>query len=152
MVRFPLPKLVLVRLPRRHRRPSRSAEHVTVGLAVMAIATAGTVIVGEVSRLARRRREIRQRADARQSRRGRGPATLDAAAVVRNAYSEAPRRETVLFNILSGFLGAFASCASRPGRSGAGGGPSGATSVGGRHIHHFVPGILLPSLAAAPPW
>ena len=59
-----------------------------------------------------------------------------------SGYAEAPRSETVLFNLLAGFLASFAWSGSRPG------GPRRwrpfrNISVGGRHIHHFVPGILL---------
>jgi len=110
----------------------------------MAIATAGTVIAGEVSRLARRRRESDNVPTPDNPAEAAGLATLDAAAVVRNAYSEAPRRETVLFNILSGFLGAFAiirllTWSIRRDRLPVGGD----IVIGQRHIHHFVPGIIV---------
>ena len=110
----------------------------------MAIATAGTVIAGEVSRLARRRRESDNVPTPDNPAEAAGLATLDAAAVVRNAYSEAPRRETVLFNILSGFLGAFATIrlltwSIRGDRLPVGGD----IVIGKRHIHHFVPGIII---------
>jgi hypothetical protein len=58
-------------------------------------------------------------------------------------YDEAPRSETVLFNLLAGFLGSFALVRLStlgirdewwPFRN---------VRVGGRHIHHFVPGIVL---------
>jgi len=110
----------------------------------MAIATAGTVIAGEVSRLARRRRESDNVPTPDNPAEAAGLATLDAAAVVRNAYAEAPRRETVLFNILSGFLGAFATIrlltwSIRGDRLPVGGD----IVIGERHIHHFVPGIII---------
>ena len=58
-------------------------------------------------------------------------------------YTEAPRSETVLFNLLAGFLGSFAARAhihlGNPRRLG----PFRNVSVGGHHIHHFVPGILI---------
>jgi hypothetical protein len=67
----------------------------------------------------------------------------DTVGVAVRGYEEAPRYETVLFNLLGGFLGSFAlvrlsTWAIRDGR-----GPFRNVRVGGRHIHHFVPGILL---------
>jgi hypothetical protein len=58
-------------------------------------------------------------------------------------YTAAPRSETVLFNLLAGFLGSFglvrlSTYGIRRRR-----GPFRNLSIGGRHIHHFVPGILL---------
>ncbi len=110
----------------------------------MAIATAGTVIAGEVSRLARRRRDDESIPTPDNAAELAGLATRDTATVVRNAYAEAPRRETVLFNILSGFLGAFAiirllTWSIRGGRLPVGGD----IVIGKRHIHHFVPGIII---------
>jgi hypothetical protein len=70
-------------------------------------------------------------------------AAADTVGVAVRGYEEAPRYETVLFNLLGGFLGSFAlvrlsTWAIRDGR-----GPFRNVSIGGRHIHHFVPGILL---------
>lgn len=70
-------------------------------------------------------------------------AAADTVGVAVRGYEEAPRYETVLFNLLAGFLGSFAmvrlsTWAIRDGR-----GPFRNVSIGGRHIHHFVPGILL---------
>jgi hypothetical protein len=70
-------------------------------------------------------------------------AAADTVGVAVRGYVEAPRYETILFNLLGGFLGAFAlvrisTWAIRDGR-----GPFRNVQIGGRHIHHFVPGILL---------
>jgi len=70
-------------------------------------------------------------------------AAADTVGVAVRGYEEAPRYETVLFNLLAGFLGSFATVrlstwAIRDGR-----GPFRNVSIGGRHIHHFVPGIVL---------
>ena len=70
-------------------------------------------------------------------------AAVDTVGVAVRGYEEAPRHETVLFNLLAGFLGSFAmvrlsTWAIRDGR-----GPFRNVSIGGRHIHHFVPGILI---------
>ena len=73
-----------------------------------------------------------------------GRATQDTVAVAVEGYEATPRHETVLFNLLTGFVVALrARCGSR--RPGIRGGwwPAGNVRLGGRHIHHFVPGILL---------
>jgi hypothetical protein len=70
-------------------------------------------------------------------------AAADTVGVAVRGYAEAPRSETVLFNLLAGFLGSFAlvrlsTWGIRENR-----GPFRNVSIRGRHIHHFVPGILL---------
>lgn len=70
-------------------------------------------------------------------------AAADTVGVAVRGYAEAPRSETVLFNLLAGFLGAFVTVrfstwAIRDGR-----GPFRNVRIGGRHIHHFIPGIVL---------
>jgi hypothetical protein len=118
----------------------RGADRVTVGLAGLAVGTAGSVLVVEAVRLARRR--LRQ-APAPAALGAAGQATQDTVAVVVEGYGAAPRGETVLFNILAGFVGAFALV--RLSTAGIRGGwwPSRNVRLGGRHIHHFVPGILI---------
>ena len=107
----------------------------------MALAAAGTVIAGQFSRmLARRASEARDPEALLESA---PAAAADTVGVAVRGYEEAPRYETVLFNMLAGFLGSFAlvrlsTWAIRDGR-----GPFRNVSIGGRHIHHFVPGILL---------
>jgi hypothetical protein len=126
----------------------RRADRVTLGLAGVALATAGTVIAGELVRLARRRSEEAGSANgmldtAEQAALVAGEAAQDTVVVALAGYDATPRHETVLFNILSGFLGGFALM--RVSTWGIRGGwwPFGNVRVGGRHIHHFVPGILL---------
>lgn len=121
---------------------SKAAERVTVGIAAVAVAAAGTVIAGEVARLARRRRESKEEPPDSIGEAA-GIAALDTVTVARKAYEAAPRHETVLFNILSGFLGAFTLI--RLGTWGIRGGwwPTTDVVVGDTHVHHFVPGILL---------
>jgi hypothetical protein len=72
-----------------------------------------------------------------------GRATQDTVAVLVEGYEATPRAETVLFNMLSGFVFAFALI--RLSTSGIRGGwwPFGNVRLGGRHVHHFVPGILV---------
>jgi hypothetical protein len=119
-----------------------------VGLAILALATAGTVIAGEVVRLARRRARATSTPEsvvetAEAAILATGQATQDVAAVVREGYVAASRQETVLFNLLSGFLFSFALVRISTRGMRAGWWPLGSVRLGGRHIHHFVPGILL---------
>ena len=58
-------------------------------------------------------------------------------------YEDTPRSETILFNLLGGFLASFASVRLSTWGIRAGCGPFRNVRVDGRHIHHFVPGILL---------
>ena len=58
-------------------------------------------------------------------------------------YAATPRSETVLFNLLAGFLGSFTLVRLSTWGVRDEWGPFRNLSVGGRHIHHFVPGILL---------
>jgi hypothetical protein len=120
------------------------ADRVTLALAGMAVATAGSVLVGEAARLARRRlREAPAPAGPTAALGAAGHATQDAVTVVREGYGAASRGERVLFNMLSGFVGGFALM--RLSTSGIRGGwwPFGNVKLRGRHIHHFVPGILV---------
>ena len=71
-----------------------------------------------------------------------GRATQDTVVVAIEGYDATPRHETVLFNMLTGFVVAFALSGSRRWNS------RRLVAVrelrlGGRHIHHFVPGILI---------
>jgi hypothetical protein len=130
------------------RRSARRADRLTLGLAAAAAGTAGTVLLGELVRLTRRRVRpdtvpaILQEGPERTLETA-GRATQDAVAVVVEGYEATPRTEKVLFNMLLGFVSAFALI--RLSTTGIRGGwwPAGNVRLGGRHIHHFVPGILI---------
>jgi hypothetical protein len=129
------------------RRNGRRADRLTLGIAGLAVATAGTVIAGELARLTRRRAAAIEPADsvldtAEHAIATAGIVTQDAVAVVVEGYEAAPRSETVLFNILSGFVGGFALVRLSTAGIRSGWWPAGNVRLGGRHIHHFVPGIL----------
>jgi hypothetical protein len=139
----------------RRRRDRRRADRLTVGLAGLAIATAGSVLATEITRLARRRVRRPDPPDGRVGPPGgvlktaeqalgtAGRATQDTVAVAIEGYEATPRHETVLFNLLSGFVLGFALM--RLSTAGIRGGwwPFGNVRLGGRHIHHFVPGIAI---------
>jgi hypothetical protein len=133
------------RLPPLPRRPDgrrqRRTDRITVGLAVAALAGAGSVIGGQFGRMLQRRRHER---DGGQGLIENAPvAALDTVGVAVEGYSAAPRAETVLFNLLSGFLGSFALVRLSTWGIRSDWWPFGNVRVAGRHIHHFVPGILL---------
>ena len=136
------------------RKIEERADRVTLGLAALAAATAGSVAIGELAKLTRRRAKEAAEdpsvaepetvlATAEQAIVSTQLATQDAVAVAVEGYAATPRAETVLFNLLAGFTGALAGA--RISTHGMRGGwwPFGTVEVGGHHIHHFVPGILL---------
>ncbi len=122
-------------------------DRATVGLATVALLGAGAVLVDQFGRMfARRAAERRREEDA--ARPAATEKLLEAAAkdtvnVAVSGYAEAPHSEVVLFNLLAGFLGAFATVRLSTLGIRAQRGPFRNVHVRGRHIHHFVPGILL---------
>jgi hypothetical protein len=117
------------------------SERATAALAAVALGGAGTVLVGQFGRMLRRRSHQAQ--DGETLVEAAPAAALDTVGIAVVGYEEAARSETVLFNLLAGFLGSFAlvrlsAWGIRNGR-----GPFRNIRIGGRHIHHFVPGILL---------
>ncbi len=70
-------------------------------------------------------------------------AAVDTVGVALRGYADSPRSETILFNLLAGFLGAFAVVRISTWGIRDGWGPFRNVSLRGRHIHHFVPGILI---------
>lgn len=133
------------RLTRRARARTRfgwaRSERATLGLAGVSLGAAGAVMVGQFSRmLARRASEAH---DAEALLESAPAAAADTVGVAVRGYVEAPRYETVLFNLLAGFLGSFSLVRLSTLGIRDGWWPFRNVSVGGRHIHHFVPGILL---------
>jgi len=99
------------------------------------------VLAGQFGRMLRRRSRERDGSDGLVE--AAPAAAIDTVEVAVEGYAETPHTETVLFNLLAGFLGSFALVRVstlgirdewRPFRN---------VRVGGRHIHHFVPGILI---------
>jgi hypothetical protein len=102
-----------------------------------------TLIGGELLRLARRRRESEVAAAPASLVDAAGYATRDTIAVARRGIRATPHHETVLFNILQGFLAAFAIARISTWGIRSGWWPFENVRVSGRHIHHFLPGIVL---------
>jgi hypothetical protein len=72
-----------------------------------------------------------------------GQATQDAVAVLVEGYEASSRTEKVLFNMLTGFVSAFALVRLSTSGIRRGWWPFRNVRLAGRHIHHFVPGILI---------
>ena len=121
----------------------RKAERITVGLAVFAAGSLGTLFAAELLRMARRRRESSETETPATLADAAGYATRDTLAVARRGIIATPHHETVLFNILQGFLSAFAFARLSTWGIRHGWWPAGNVNLSGRHIHHFVPGIVL---------
>ena len=136
----PLPSLL-----RRRRRFSHwqqiKSDKATAALAAGTLAIAAAVVVAQYGRLLNRRTHSDETDEPLIT--SAPAAAADTVGVAIEGFSAAPRHELVLFNLLSGFLGTFAlvrltTWAIREGK-----GPFRNVEVGGRHIHHFVPGIVI---------
>jgi hypothetical protein len=107
----------------------------------VAIGTAGTVLAGQFARMLRRRSH--EHDDGENLVEAAPAAALDTVGVAVSGYTATPRSEVVLFNLLAGFLGSFALVRISTWGIRDKWWPFSNVSVGGRHIHHFVPGIVL---------
>lgn len=138
-----------MRLPTRLKRRAKARTHfgwarserATLGLAAVALGGAGVVLTGQFGRMLQRR--AREEEDGESLVEVAPAAAIDTVNVATAGYDEAPRSETVLFNLLAGFLGSFALVRLSTLGIRDEWGPFRNISVGGHHIHHFVPGILL---------
>jgi hypothetical protein len=140
-----------LRLPTRIKRRARArtrfgwarSERATVGLAAVALGGAGAVLADQFSRLLARRAHEPERPKPEALIEAAPAAAVDTVGVAVRGYAAAPRSETVLFNLLAGFLGSFALVRLSTWGIRDRWGPFRNVSVGGHHIHHFVPGILI---------
>jgi hypothetical protein len=136
-----LPTRISRRAKARTRFGWARSEHATIGLAAVALAGAGVVLAGQFGRMLSRRSH--DPADGESLVEAAPVAALDTVGVAVSGYAETPRSETILFNLLAGFLGSFAFMrlstlgVRRQWRLFFN------VRMGGRHIHHFVPGILI---------
>ena len=129
------------RLPTRvtRRAKARTRFHWALAPAALALGGAGAVLAGQFGRMLARRSH--QEPDGLVE--AAPAAALDTVSIAVSGYAEAPRSETVLFNLLAGFLGSFALVRVSTLGIRDDWWPFRNVSVGGRHIHHFVPGILI---------
>jgi hypothetical protein len=115
-----------------------------VVLAVLAATTVTAVVAGEVARVWRRgSAPLPQEADSLLP--AAEEAAVETVAVAREGYRHGSRRENVVFNLLTSFVTTFivARSVSAVLRRRSTFGPFRDLKVGRRHIHHFVPGIVL---------
>ncbi len=136
----PLPSLLRRRKRFSHWQQIKS-DKATAALAAGTLAIAAAVVIAQYGRLLNRRTHSPESDEPLIT--SAPAAAVDTVGVAIEGFSAAPRHELVLFNLLSGFLGTFAvvrltTWAIREGK-----GPFRNVEVGGRHIHHFVPGILI---------
>jgi hypothetical protein len=128
----------------RRGRSFAAVERKTLALGVAAYAVTAAALLAEFGRVWRRGSaplpsETASVLDAA------GQAAGEAVAVAVSGYREMPRRENALFNLLASFSASFSLARAvtyllrRRSRVG----PFRNLRIGERHIHHFVPGILL---------
>lgn len=138
------------RRPARHlarrvgRRPSRrwgAPEKRTAALAALSLASLAAVAATELGRV------FRRTAGASPASEGwletAEQAIPQTVAVAREGYGAAPARENALFNLLSGFVLAFGLVRVSTWGIREGWWPFRNVRLRGRHVHHFLPGILI---------
>jgi hypothetical protein len=128
----------------RRRRRGLSPGGWTLALAGVSGAITIAVVLGEVARVWRRGPvPLPQETDDLLG--AAGEAVAETASVARAGYQEVSTRENALFNLLSSFVTTFilARLITAMLRSRRRVGPFKAVKLGRRHIHHFVPGIVI---------
>ena len=129
------------------RRRRLKAERGTVALGVAAFGLTAVVLGGEIARVLRERVRVHPELDAIDSA---DVAVRETVAVAVAGYESMTTRETALLNLLTSFSLTFAAARLSTyviRRRGTGGRLMRDVFVGERHIHHFVPGIVLAFLA-----
>jgi hypothetical protein len=138
----------------RRRRPWHArlsaAERRTIGIGIVAAGTAGAVLAGEVGRIWRRG-SAPLLSEADHVLQAAEVAVEETVIAARLGYEDAPDRANALFNLLASFVTTFGAARAityllRSRRSV---GPFRDLKVGRRHIHHFVPGIVLGFVSGA---
>jgi hypothetical protein len=131
------------------RRAGRSQridyhERRTAVLALLAFATTAAVAAGEIGRVWRRG-SAPLPADTEAPLAAAGEAVVETVEVALAGYQDVSSRENAMFNLLASFITSFllARGISHGLRSRTSLGPFRNVRVGRRHIHHFVPGILM---------
>jgi hypothetical protein len=135
----------------RHLRRDRLvADRRTLGLGLAALALFATVLAGEVGRVWRRgSAPLPQETD--QPLRAAEEAVAETAEVARAGYEQVSTRENAMFNLLSSFVVSFGAArwVTYLLRRRTHVGPFRDLRLGRRHIHHFIPGIVLAFVAGS---
>ena len=119
-----------------------------MGLGVAAAAATSALAAAEVRRIWRRT-QTPAPADRGQLLRDGRTAARDTVGVLRAGYRTGSANETALLNLFLSFGGTFAAARVVTHSIRRGWGPLRNVEIGRRHIHHFVPGILLAVLSGA---
>jgi hypothetical protein len=132
-----------VRFPPRRRR-GLSLGRRTQALGAVALVVTGATVGVEVARVWRRG-SAQLPGEADDLLEAAGTATIETLAVIREGYRTTSEQENALFNMAAAFaltlgLARWTTALIRSGRHRR---PLGDVFVGERHIHHFVPGIVL---------
>ena len=129
---------------RRRRQRSLAPGRGTLLLGGGAALAVGTVLVGEIGRVWRRGSAPLPK-DAPSLLMAAEEAVGEAAQVARAGYLEGSSRENAMFNLMSSFVGTFLTARGITYllRHRSRFGPFRNVRVGRRHIHHFVPGIVV---------
>jgi hypothetical protein len=135
---------------RRWRRRPLAADRGTFVLGAVAGVAVGAVVAGEVGRVWRRG-SAPLPSEAPNLLQAAEEAVAETAQVARVGYHEGSTRENAMFNLLSSFVATFLAARGvtyrlrhRPHV-----GPFRSLRFGRRHIHHFVPGIVIAFAAGA---
>jgi hypothetical protein len=132
------------------RRDRLQADRRTLGLGLAAFGVFAAVVAGELGRVWRRGSAPLPKQTDRPLRAAE-QAAVETAVVARTGYEEVSTRENAMFNLLASFVVAFGTARwityllRRRRRFG----PFRDFRVGSRHIHHFVPGIVLAFVSGA---
>ena len=129
---------------RRRRRGFAAVERKTIALGVAAYAVTAAALLAEFGRVWRRG-SAPLPGETDRVLGAAGQAAGETVAVAVEGYREMPRRENALFNLLASFATSFSLVRGITYllRSRRRFGPFRSLRIGERHIHHFVPGILL---------
>lgn len=125
---------------RRRRRGARSLRTRTLGVA--AATATGALVTAEVLRIWRRGAAPAP-TGPRALMRGGGIAARETIDVLRAGYRDGPANETAVLNLFLSFGAMFAVARAVTHSIRRGAGPLRNVQIGHRHIHHFLPGIVL---------
>lgn len=138
--------MALIRYPSRRTRGRH--ERLTYGIGLLAVTTTGAIAAGEVARVWRRG-SAPLPAETDDVIGAAEVAARESVEVAVAGYKATPERETALLNLLGSFVATFAVVRLSTYTIRAHGtfGPFRDLRVGRRHVHHFVPGIVLAFVA-----
>ncbi len=116
----------------------------TIALGALATTTFGTAVAVEVGRVWRRS-EVPTLVEAEDPLGAAAEVVAETAEVARTGYREGSTRENAMFNLLTSFVTTFVVARSITTvlRARSSFGPFRDFKLGRRHIHHYVPGIVL---------